>query len=99
MLRRDAAATRSSEERRLEGGSTPRLPSNAANSESCSSSFALTSRAWSAILRPLLSSICFSSRRIWPRRSRFSDSKRAQSFSSRLIFCDWSELIFAMSRF
>lgn len=99
MLGRDLANILSSEERLLEGGSIPKLPSSDANSDSCISSFALTSSAWSAILRAALSWTCFSKRRIWLRSSRFSDRRRAQSFSSRRIFCDWSELIFAMSRF
>ncbi len=86
-------------ERFLAGGSRPRPASREPHSMSWASSFALISSAWSAILVAALFSASFSSRRIWPRRSRFSESRRAHSFSRHRIRSDCVELTRAISRF
>lgn len=80
-------------------GSRPRPATRVPHSVSCDSSLALMARAWSAILRASLSSTCFSSSRMRPRSSRFSDSMQAHSFSSSLMRRARTLLDFARSRF
>lgn len=67
------------------GGSRPRPARRVPHSVSWDSSLALIASAWSAILLASLSSSSFSSSRMRPRSSRFSDSMQAQSFSSSRI--------------
>ena len=84
---------------RFLGGCVPSPSSSELTMLSCSCSWNLTSRAWSAMRCVLLVSISFSKCSTWLLSSRFSDSIRAQSFSSSRILCDWLTLILAISRF
>ena len=83
----------------LMGGSSPKPASSVPHSVNWDSSLALIARAWSAILRASLSSTSFSSSRIRPRSSRFSDNMQAHSFSSSRIRSARTLLDFARSRF
>ena len=67
------------------GGSSPRPARSVPHSANCASSLYLISSAWSAIRWASLSSTCFSSSRMRPRSSRFSESISAHSLSSSRI--------------
>lgn len=81
------------------GGSTPKFSSNELHAASCDSIFSLMAIAWSAIRRAWLSSDCFSSSKMRPRSSRFSDMAQASSLSSSRILRALTLLHLARSLF